>query len=364
MKTLQKIFIHGGREYVNAFGHAMPGVHHKALRAMQNCRTEKLGRSHFSCPHCHRRETANCSCSNRHCPTCQAAKGLEWFDRHVQRMLPCNYFMVTFTVPTQMHRVIRSHQRELYSALFTSAWQSMAKLARDPRLLGAHTLGAVGVLHSWTRQVEYHPHIHFLVPAGGLDPDGNWIPSRQDFFLPVRALSKIFRAKMRHTLNSLGLLDQVGPAAWHIDWNVNCENKGNGRRCLEYLSAYLFRVAITESRIVRADEHTVTFRYKKQKSDKYKNCTVTRMEFLRRFLQHVLPTGFVKVRHFGFLSAHSKHDIAYIAECIAEGFLLWPMPLSDTSKRPRGFVCRCGTPMVFAGFSKPVEACCEASMVT
>ena len=363
MKTLQKIFVEGGRQYVGQYGHSMPGVHRKALRAMQNCRTGKMGRSHFSCPHCHRHESANCSCSNRHCPTCQAGKGLEWFDKHVQRMLPCNYFMVTFTVPTQMHRVIRSHQRELYSALFTSAWQSMTKLARDPRLLGAHTLGAIGVLHTWTRQVGFHPHIHFLVPAGGLDREGNWIRARQDFFLPVRALSKLFRAKMRDALKCLGMFDEVDPTAWAIDWNVNCENKGNGRRSLEYLSAYLFRVAITDSRIVRVDHETVTFRYKKQKSDKYKNCTVTRMEFLRRFLQHVLPTGFVKVRHFGFLSAHAKHSIARIAKMIAEGLLCWPMPPSDTTTAPRGFICTCGTRMVFAGFSKPHSNTREA-MVT
>ena len=112
MKTLQKIFVEGGRQYVGQYGHSMPGVHRKALRAMQNCRTGKMGRSHFSCPHCHRHESANCSCSNRHCPTCQAGKGLEWFDKHVQRMLPCNYFMVTFTVPTQMHTVIRSHRQD------------------------------------------------------------------------------------------------------------------------------------------------------------------------------------------------------------------------------------------------------------
>jgi hypothetical protein len=144
---------------------------------------------------------------------------------------------------------------------------------------------------------------------------------------------------------------------------VDCENKGNGRRALQYLSAYLFRVAITDSRIVRADEHTVTFRYKKQKSEKYKNCTVSRMEFLRRFLLHVLPTGFVKVRHFGFLSPHSKHDIAHIAHTIAEGFLPWPMPPSHATPRLRGFICKCGTKMVFVAFSKAV---CreEASVVT
>jgi hypothetical protein len=229
----------------------------------------------------------------------------------------------------------------------------MTKLARDPKHLGAHTLGAVGVLHTWTRQVGFHPHIHFLVPAGGLDRQGNWIRARQDFFLPVRAVSRIFRAKMRDALSTQGLLDRVQPTAWEIDLNVNCQNKGNARRSLEYLSAYLFRVAITDSRIVRANHQTVTFRYKKQTSDKFKNATVSRMEFLRRFLLHVLPTGFVKVRHFGFLSVHSKHDIAHIAEMIAEGLLPWPMPPSSTSTKPCGFICKCGTKMVFAGFSKP-----------
>jgi hypothetical protein len=355
MKQIQKIFTLGASDYLYHFGTAMPGQQRKALLAIKNCRTEQMGVNIFGCTCCGKREIFHRSCSNRHCPVCQSDKGVQWFETHHKKMLPCNYFMLTFTVPEQMRRPMRANQRELYDALFTCSWQSMALLAKDPRHLGAHNLGAIGVLHTWTRQLEHHPHVHFLVPAGGLNRKGEWMRSRQDFFLPVRALSRIYRAKMKDAVQKLGLMDAIPPEAWDIEWNVNCENKGNGMRALSYLSAYLFRVAISNSRIVRTDADTTTFLYKKQKSDKFKNCTLPTTEFIRRFLQHVLPSGFVKVRHYGFCAANGSHDVAEIADMIMEGFRVPPMP--PYLCKPHGVICTCGTIMklVASVSRKPME---------
>jgi cation transport regulator ChaB len=344
MKTIQKIFALGADHYFQQFANAMPTQQRKALMAMQNCRTSRMGNNMFCCPRCGKTETLPRSCSNRHCPTCQSDKGRQWLDTHRDNMLPCNYFMVSFTVPQQLRRIIRSHHKTLYAAMFSCAWNSIQLLAKDPRHLGAHTVGAIAVLHTWTRQIEYHPHIHFLVPAGGLDRQGNWVHSRQDFFLPVRALSRIFRAKIRDALTQAGLYDSVDPHAWTIDWNVNCENKGNGMRALGYLSAYLFRVAISNSRIRRADADTVTFQYKKQKSDKLKNTTIPTTEFIRRFLQHVLPKGFVKVRHYGLLAANGSHDFKKLAQMILQGFAdTWHENTRPTTAT--GLRCSCGAAM-------------------
>jgi hypothetical protein len=353
MNTIQNIFESGAAQYRESFGNTMPLAHKKVMNAIERCRTPDMGMTVFTCPHCSSTQSLPRSCADRHCPTCQSDKGELWLESNSRHMLPCSYFMVTFTVPEQMRLPIRSNQRELYAALFTTAWQSMALLARDKRHLGAHILGAIAVLHTWTRQIEYHPHIHFLVPAGGLDKQGNWIRGRQDFFLPVRALSRIYRAKMRDEIKKLGLMHLVPPDAWNIEWNVNCENKGNGVRALSYLSTYLFKVAIANSRIVRADDQTVTFKYKKQKSDKFKNTTVTVTEFIRRFLQHVLPKGFVKVRHYGMLAANGKHDLKQIAAMIFEGFKPPDISLLLPKPKHRGVICSCGTLMMFAAFVPP-----------
>jgi hypothetical protein len=353
MKLIQKIFTRGADDYVKQFGSDMPAVQRKALMAIESCRTERLGTNIFGCSFCGKTEVFHRSCANRHCPVCQADKGAQWFETHHKKMLPASYFMITFTVPEKMRRPIRSNQSALYDALFRCAWQSMALLAKDPRHLGAHTLGAIGVLHTWTRQLEYHPHIHFLVPAGGLDKQGQWVHGRQDFFLPVRALSRIFRAKMRDALRDLNLLYLVEEDVWKNEWNVNCENKGNGMYALSYLSNYLFRVAISNSRIVRTDAQTTTFRYKKQKSDKSKNCTLSTTEFIRRFLQHVLPKGFVKVRHFGFCAAHGTQRLAHIAEMIMEGFRCQPPPPAALQYKPHGVRCSCGTQMKLVAFVHP-----------
>jgi hypothetical protein len=259
--------------------------------------------------------------------------------------------MVTFTIPQQLRAVARSNQRLFYDAMFTCAWKSMHKLSADPKYLGAKKVGAMGILHTWTRQMHYHPHIHFLVPAGGLDKDGKWIAGRQDFLFPVRALSRLFRAQLLEVLKVNNIA--YPPVVWRKEWNVNCEHKGNGQRALRYLSNYLFRVAISNSRIVKTDAESVTFRYKKRSSNKYRNEKVAPVEFVRRYLQHVLPKGFVKVRHYGFMAAAARSKIAKIAEQVLDGFASTPR-IEMAQLLPQGYRCSCGARMLLSAILNPL----------
>ena len=184
---------------------------------------------------------------------------------------------------------------------------ALRALAADPKFVGTDRLGFFGVLHTWGRTLDYHPHVHYVVPGGGLSADGScWLPSRADFLVPVQALSIVFRAKFRDLLEHEGLLNLADPAVWHRDWVVHSQAAGDGRASLRYLAPYVFRVAIGDHRIVSCDDGQVTFTYRRSGSNRPRKMTLDAQEFIRRFLQHVLPAGFPKVRHSGFLSPHSN----------------------------------------------------------
>jgi hypothetical protein len=211
--------------------------------------------------------------------------------------------MITFTVPEPLRHFIRQYQRIAYSALFKASSEAIKKLARDEKYIGGDLPGFLGVLHTWGRTLEYHPHIHYIVPGGALSTfDGLWHPSRIDFYLPVRALSKIFKAKFRDAMKEAGLLDQIPPEVWQVDWNVNSQAVGSSEASLHYLAPYVFKVAISNSRIIKVENNTVFFRYAKPRSRRLRIMALDVLEFIRRFLQHVLPTGFMKIRYYGFMN--------------------------------------------------------------
>jgi len=215
--------------------------------------------------------------------------------------------MVTFTVPQQLRRFMRSHQRIAYTALFAASSSALKKLSADEKFIGGDCAGFFGVLHTWGRQLEYHPHIHYIVPGGCFDKEsGYWHSSRVDFYVPVAALSKIFKAKFRDEIIKSGLYDQINPVVWTLDWNVNCQAVGSSEGSLKYLAPYVFKVAISDNRIVRVENNQVIFRYKKQKSSRWRTMSLEVMEFIRRYLQHVLPTGFMKIRYYGFMGSGSS----------------------------------------------------------
>jgi hypothetical protein len=206
----------------------------------------------------------------------------------------------------------------VYSALFEASSEALRALAADPKSIGTDRLGFFGVLHTWGRTLEYHPHVHYIVPGGGLSGDGTrWLPSRSDFLVPAKALSLIFRGKFRDLLGNAGLLDQVDPSIWQHDWVVHCQPAGDGRESLRYLAPYVFRVAIGDHRLVSCDDGQVTFTYRRVGSRRRRKMTLDAMEFLRRFLQHVLPSGLPKVRHYGFLSPASAVGLELVRWLIA-----------------------------------------------
>ncbi|MDA0842089.1 MAG: transposase [Planctomycetota bacterium] len=315
--TIQDIFCDYGDEYLERFGPRMPGNHRKVLEAIRNCRRGKYGYTVYQCQKCRKCHFFQRSCGNRHCTVCQKHKSKQWLARQKARALPVSYFLITFTVPESLREFIRSNQRACYNALFKASSGALKKLALDPRFVGTDMPGFTGVLQTWGRQLQYHPHIHYIVPGGGLSKDRKqWLSSRKNFYLPVKALSPIYTEMFRQAMAEAGLLEHIHPKAWKTNWNVDSRAVGTADTSLKYLAPYIFKVGISDHRIVKVEDRKVTFSYRDKETKVDRICVVDVMEFIRRFLQHVLPDGFMKVRHFGFMSPGCKTSLDKIAELI------------------------------------------------
>jgi hypothetical protein len=269
--------------------------------------------------------------------------------------LPCPYYLVTFTLPRDLRALAFAHQRVVYGVLMRSAAAALQRLAADPRYVGAQ-VGCLAVLHTWTRAMLYHPHVHLLVTAGGLSPDGTqWIaPKNLAFLVPVQALSVIFRAKVCAGLRRAGLLDQVAPSTWTTPWVVQAQPAGRGHRVLDYLGRYVFRIAIANSRLEAVNDGLVTFRYHDNRTREVRRVTVSGVEFLQRFLQHVLPRGCAKVRYYGLWSAAHRRDLTHARALLTAVALLatppapQPARASSLGDLPRCPHCRVGTLILIA----------------
>ena len=306
MLEVAEIFRLHGPEYRARFGARMLPSHLRAMQDIETCRTASLGGQLYYCAHCDEQRYSYHSCKNRHCPKCQNEQANQWLQEQQSLLLPTQYFLVTFTLPEELRAIARSQQKTIYNLLFRASAQALQQLAQDPRFVGGN-LGMVGVLHTWTRQLLYHPHVHYIVTGGGLSDAGRWLSSRKDFLVHVKPLSVIFRAKFRDELKKIQLFAQVQARAWQKDWIVHSEPVGSGALAFKYLAPYIFRVAISNNRLCKLENGNVTFSYKESASEQLKHCTVTAAEFIRRFLQHVLPHRFIKVRYYGLLSpAHRQ----------------------------------------------------------
>jgi Putative transposase/Transposase zinc-binding domain len=317
------------------------------MEAIENCRTEALGGQVYHCSPCNQYRYSYHSCQNRHCPKCRNDDANSWLARQQQLLLPVPHFLVTFTLPDPLRRLARSHQKLVYNLLFRASAAALQRLARDPRFVGGQ-LGLVGVLQTWTRDLRYHPHIHYLVPAGGLAVDGQqWLPAKHPKFLvPVKALANIFRAKFRDALQKTPLYRQVPPLTWKQDWVVDCEPVGSGQAALRYLAPYVFRVALSNNRILKLKNGQVTFRYQDGQTKTHKLATLEAQEFIRRFLQHVLPRGLQKVRYFGFFRSQQRQQLQQIRACLAvpacaKDSRPEPLPSDDTPNEPGPKLIRC-----------------------
>lgn len=299
MVTLADIFRQHGPVYRRQFAQQILPSHKQAMQAIVDCRTVAMGGHVYACTTCGHTEYRYHSCRNRHCPQCQGDRAHEWLERQQEMLLPVPYYLLTFTLPAALRSLARSHQKLVYNLLFRASAAATQKMAQNPRFLGG-AVGMIGVLHTWGRNLSYHPHVHYLVPAGAWD-ELLWRYGRsRRFLLPVRALSKLFRATFREALKKSDCFQRVPTAVWSQDWVVHCQPVGRGRRALRYLAPYIFRVALSNRRLVAMTDESVTFRYRPSGSREWRLCTVSAVEFLRRFLQHVLPKGFVKARYYGF----------------------------------------------------------------
>jgi len=340
--TVADVFIRYHDSYIGQFGPGMLPSHRRTIQHIVTCRTSRLGGSLYRCPSCERKHYSYHSCGDRHCPVCGADSAERWAQAQSARIprVPC--FLMTFTVPHgELSALIRSNQNDLYRLMFSASSQALKKLCVDPKYLGAQP-GMLAVLHTWSRHIGYHPHVHMLVPAGGLDPRGKWVPTRYpDFLVPVKALSKIFRAKFRDGLKELGLFDALPAAVWKKGWVVHCEPAGRGPELIRYLARYIHRVALSNRSVVALQNDRVTFRYQPVQTRTWKTMTLPALSFMARYLQHVLPRRFAKVRYYGFLHPRCSAKLDAIRDQLG---LIQPLPPPDS---PQPMLCpHCQTPLL------------------
>jgi hypothetical protein len=304
--TLAEILRRHWPAYRAKFGCAIPSAHRAAVKAILSCRTASRGGQLFVCA-CGGFAFSYHSCGHRACNQCGQGDAQAWAQRQEMKLLPVPYFLVSFTVPAELRAVIRAHAREFYAALFRESAGALTEVALTKLKI---ELGFTGVLHTWTRQLLYHPHIHYLVPGGGLTPDGlRWkrVGDGQ-FFLPTRVLAARFKNRLRQWLEAehQELLKQIPARAWKAKWVADVQPVGRGQTALRYLAAYVQKTALSATRLAACDEATVTFTHPDRDTGQTRTLSLRGEEFLRRFLQHVLPAGFQRVRHFGWLSPAAK----------------------------------------------------------
>jgi hypothetical protein len=317
MIEVADVFRRFAADYVSAHGASMLPSHRRAIDDILDCRTAALGGQVWRCETCNTEVFSFHSCGNRSCPKCHTAQTQEWLEHRQAEMLPVPYFHITVTVPAELREVLRANQRDGYAALMQASAAAIIELARDPRYVGG-TVAVLAVLHTWTQQLNFHPHVHCLVSGGGISEDVKmWHPARQKFLVPIKALVKLVRGKFRALLQRKCPDLVIPDAVWRVPWILHVTAWGNGEQAvLEYLARYVFRIALTNARIVGLDDETVTIQYKERKTGRLRTCRLGGEEFMRRFLQHVLPRGFHKVRYFGLWHPAQRHNAARVRQML------------------------------------------------
>jgi len=317
-------------EYVARFGHLIMPSQKKALADIAACMTAQMGGHQYQCRDCDNRFWVYHGCRNRACPACHGRRTRDWFQSRQAELLPCDYYHIVATVPEELRHQFLSDQKFMYSLFMKTVAGAVTDLCRDRKYLGA-TPGILMVLHTWTGQMGCHPHVHLLVTGGGVSDDGqSWCEPPGQFLVPIKALSKLIAARFRDALKKAKpeAFDSLPPKTWKREWCSFCKHYGKAKQAVvDYLARYAFRIAITNARIVAMDDTHVTFKYKQRDIGEWKLCRLTGVEFLRRFLMHVLPKGFHKVRYYG-LWHHSKRDLQQRARLLL--WLLEPVRLAES----------------------------------
>jgi hypothetical protein len=299
-----------GPAYLEQFADQMLPSQRRALEDLLRCRTAALGGHLYQCNECGRAHYSYHSCRNRSCPKCHAGDTQAWLQQRQGELLAVPYYHVIFTLPQELRAVGRRHQKSLYGLVMQAAAEALLKLTADPQYVGGW-VGVLAVLHTWGSTLTYHPHVHCLVTGGGVSPEGpQWLPAREGYLVPVQALSKLFRGlvldRIRRQVPEITLPSSLRQK----DWVVHCKPAVQGtEKVLAYLGRYIHRVALTNSRLVALDDGRVTFRYRDSRTGQTKTLTLDAQEFLRRFLQHVLPRGVHKVRYYGLWSPSHRDQL-------------------------------------------------------
>lgn len=377
MAEVQGIFLKYGDNYRT--NHKLTLVQHKAMSAIQKCRTSQLGGHKEVCDSCGHTRISYNSCRNRHCPKCQALAKERWIENQKSNLLDVGYFHVVFTIPDTLNLIAYQNQKVVYTLLFKAVAETLAELASDKKYLGAK-IGFSSVLHTWGQNLIHHPHIHCILPGGGLSSIGKWVNSRKKFFIPVKVLSRKFRGKFLYYLKQLYCqkklefhgsqaylsddkeFEKLLSSLYRKDWIVYCKPPfKNAASVVEYLGRYTHRVAISNNRIVSINNDNVTFKWRDYKdNNKHKVMTLSADEFIRRFLIHILPSGFMKIRHYGLMGNRNKTTKLKICKQLTHTPLLTQEKAStlqlvqkltgiDLSKCP---ICGSEKPRRFMSFGK------------
>ena len=423
--TVSQVLKRYGQQYLDTYGKTMTAQQKKVLRAVIACREESLGTIRYGCLNCGHEHTLPRSCCNRHCPACQHELSQAWLAQQQDRLLPCAYFLITFTVPREVRAAFQRFPAEGYAALMSSAAEALKEAATNARHVGATECGFFGVLHTWGRDLSYHPHVHFVVPAGGLDASGSWKSSRVSVFVPTQILAVLFRNKLRDRLRRNKTLrdepDKVEPnkvepdeaepnapepneasakpesgqcfdaipsSVWQRRWTVDSKAVGDGKHALTYLAPYVMRGAVANWRLterfsgssrhgqsgvspadsegskvseaeVSLEAAMVSLQVKRSGCSRYRGVELSVIDFIRRWLHHVLPKGLHRVRHYGFMHSSSRHDLAELQWLVAAtlGDLYYlTCTQSIVQAPPSRLRCpHCGGAMVLLGYFDPPE---------
>ena len=321
--------------FLNTYGHRLGSVHHRALEHILDCHTPACGEILSQCETCQRDSVHFPSCGNRFCPSCQHLANADWLDKQQQKLLPVDYYMVTFTVPRQLRPFVWHHQRWAYKMLFDCAVATLQSFfGGDKKLLG-HA-GLTVVLHTHARNLDFHPHVHLIVPAGSLHKrSGLWRQKIGKYLFKAENMVRVFRGKCIQAMTHAGYRL---PPNTPQKWNADCEHVGKGDKALTYLARYLYRGVISEDNILRNEDGKITFRYKNSTTKRYQTITESAPTFLWRVIQHVLPKGFRRARDYGFLHGNAKRTLQRIQLMLK--VRLTPLPVSNKA----AFCCPdCGT---------------------
>ncbi len=324
--------------YEAAYGDKLLPSHRKAAGDIMDCMTDRMGGNRHLCNDCGESFWAYHGCRNRSCPKCHGRQMAEWLQKRSVEILPGSYFHVVMTVPSELRTLFLANQKDLYDILMKTAAHSLISIAKEHRYIGGEP-AVLCLLHTWTARLHHHPHVHMLVSGGGLDEDGEtWREASPSFLVPRKKLSLLFRKRFREEVEKKrpDLLAQIPHRIWKKEWGsfIDCKSSSEGQDAvLNYLTRYAYRIAINSNRIVHVDDTSVAFRYKENSTGQWKTESVTGIEFIRRFLFHVLPKGFHKVRYFGLWSAPKRKRLRNLTLALQLLHNMQPDTMGDLAEK-------------------------------